>query len=414
MQTIPYCAKQWLIFRSFSTQGVEPDLLFFNIYFAPDQTMQPVRTYCKAMSKQAHFSPLAGSSNVDDSSPHFLSWVESPLFRELSSLRSFLYSCCIPHSASGHISARLLADLPQRVIVKSTPNFLLPTSIKTLYCILKALLVRRSKDRHYRKIQTELGDCANRIRILMRTLKADVIVELRIIRQSPLLPVLRDRFFNCLSRKILAREAFLQAAMQSHDIEDTESCSTFKEQIFDKITVVNLSANVSNIFQVPALGWGKAAYSPLRINHPIALKDITNRAKRGYSTQSTSLHLAPDSYSPKLTQRTLFFEFAPYRQDLLLDFRARAIMNVIGRARSISKANAIKAFALGPLNPTSNSRLGDLKSLCNRTYRMTPTEHSNHLAAMFFDTIFLFTVSTFLCQFSIMLLTWRRLHLLSM
>src|SRR5215216_2997189 len=196
-QLIMSPAKQWLSFPIASSQCVEAYLFLVYIYFASDEAMRPICTYFILSSEHYDTASLVSPPDVDDLSSHFCLIVSVPLTGELSSLRCRVLPCGFALVRCLDITVRSLLQCFNRSVLKSTPHFRLPQPVVALYGILQTMLSRRRKDRHNCEAQTNADHFAYRIWVLMRSLKAIVVVELSKRGQSYFTPMLDN---GCQSR----------------------------------------------------------------------------------------------------------------------------------------------------------------------------------------------------------------------
>ena len=136
-------SKHRLLVRYASSQRIEADGSPINIYFASNQAMYPLFIYSKLMPKHTHLSSIVGSPYVDEASVHFLLRVELPLGRKLLPLRCRLNPSCTSSMTCFYITRRLPLQTFQRVVLKSRPDFLLPSPVKTLEKSWKQVRSRR-------------------------------------------------------------------------------------------------------------------------------------------------------------------------------------------------------------------------------------------------------------------------------
>lgn len=369
-------------------QGVTAYLFLRYIYFAPDQTMQPIGGDLIASAQQRNSATIIGAPDVDNKTFHFCLFVPLPRLRKRAALGSAIYPLRVAFTQSRHILGGLRLQSGQTLVLKSAPNFFLPQSVIAFHRVLQPMLAWRRKGGHDSQTQTMTNYSADGIRVLMRSLKAIVVVELRIVGQAHCAPVLQQglqRHFGVIRRP---RKRGCQTAMQRYDIKDFDLSFTANEKSLDEITKVYFSTTIDNRGQVPAFWRRWPSYAAAVVERATPLEDTPDSSQRRYSTQITSLQLAQNCKRAKFTKRTLLSKFAAKSQYQFFRCVVAAISYSLWRARPVSKASSVESLAPGSLNPPCHRVPSDSKLSRDLPDRMTAPRQRHHFPPSFFQIVF--------------------------
>jgi len=105
--------------------------------------------------------------------------------------------------------------------MEALPDGLLPTAVEAFNGGLEACFAGGHKDRDHAKLEAGANDAADGVGILMRALKAGVVIELGIRRETNLRPALEDTFQGPRgSRSAWERPGGSESTMQGNGRED--------------------------------------------------------------------------------------------------------------------------------------------------------------------------------------------------
>src|SRR5436853_843558 len=332
-QLISCPPKQRLRAPIASSQAVEANLLLVYIHFAAHQTMTPVATDLILAAQHDDLPALIAATDVDDLSFHFCLIVALPLAGKLPPRGRAVAARGFASARRRHIARRLLLQPGEAGVLESRPHFGWPQPIVAFNPVLQAVLPGRRKHRRHAEIQTDPDHLADNIRVVMRSGKAGVIVELRIVGQADLAPMLENGCQSRLGGVGRRRKRAHQMTMQGNDIANFDLDAAPNEQPLDEVEFIQLRQAVGDLRQVPALGWRTTTNSSSVIQRPIALKDTTDGAQRRQGASPATAKLGADGDRAKLAEITLLFKLFAKRQHALLDFRRNAIGNLSRRAR---------------------------------------------------------------------------------
>src|SRR5881409_627110 len=138
-------------------------------------------------------------------------------------------------------------------MLKAEPDLLLPAAIVAFDRGLKATLARWSEHRRHAETQRHAHDAADDIAMLMRSLKACVVVELHIGWQTDGLPVLDERLDDrCSLDGACYGPGTDQRPVQRDHVEHLDLRPTFDVKAFDDVDLVEFSHASEQIGQIPS------------------------------------------------------------------------------------------------------------------------------------------------------------------
>ena len=226
--------------------------------------------------------------------------------------------------------------------------------------------------------------------MLVRALKARVIIELGIIGQPELAPMPQDRLSDGSGVDGRARPRAHQPPVQRDRVEDLHLRAPLDQQPRDDIEQVDLSEGGSHVGQIPAGGRSGTAHPAPGVQSPSALENPINRGQRGDVLAAPPEQLSANGGRPKLSQVTLFPQVAPNRQHPILHFSSHTVGRLPRPSRSVAEIDPIQAQILSSLEPSLNGKQADAEPLRHPAHRSAAANRSHHLATLLLGSAFLF------------------------
>ena len=357
------------------------------------QTVHPGFGNVERMTEEVHGAVAGRSTNIDDAAFGFGVEVQFPMFRERLAWRRVFPPSGVALQERRHEALRLGAQLSEGAEMKATPHFCAPASIKTFDAILEARLTRGRKDRHDAQTETTADDAADASGMLMRALKAGVVIELSEVGETPGTPMLKHGFHRGNRADARTGPGAWQRAEEGDDVEDLHQRPVLDGQVFEQVKAVEFGMAGGQIGEIPARRRGRVAATPVGIEDSMADQHTVNGAhgRAGPDTQATQF--AVNGGRPVFAQVTAILEFFPQVQDQCFEFGFEALRDSRIAGWPVREVHAVQAPGAGTRTPALNGAQADTEVSCNLPLRKATTDKGNHRSANLFgwDFCFMFT-----------------------
>jgi len=245
---------------------------------AADETMRPEWIEGKGMTEHGDRARIIGASEKHDAAAGRGLQVQLPPRRHGWTRGGGRETGRAAEARRGDEPIGAGVERRQRLVMEAAPDFRLPAPIEVLDGVLEPVLAWRCEDGDHTKTQTEAHDTAHHVPVLMRSLKARVIVKLGIRGKPHGSPVREECRHRRRRGEDRARPRANQAAMQRDAVEDFDIHAAPDNQAFHEIEAIELSPPGRHIGQVPPGRRRRAADAPLGIEDPPAFENAMDRA----------------------------------------------------------------------------------------------------------------------------------------
>lgn len=298
------------------TKAEAVDELGMKVEFAADQSMRPQRVDGEAIAEHAGAALIVGAADEDSDGrggPAETLW--RPGEAQGSGLLAILGLEVMGLDEAGGAAAQVGGG----GMVEALPDFCLPQGVEGFNLVLQAVFAGGSEDGGDAQGQAEDRDGAQTIGMMVRAVKAQVVVELGVGWQTMLPPVGQQRVASESSGDGGSQVAAAQASVQGDGVEDLDFGSAFDDETFDDIEAVQLVLGVSDVGQMPARRgrWAPEAAGPA--DQRVALEHIGDGGSAGQSLRARGLGAqgAQDGDRSELAQSVAVAEVVPQREDAL-------------------------------------------------------------------------------------------------
>src|SRR5678816_3841737 len=155
--------------------------------------MGPFGANTEAVAEQLNGGGVVGASDVDHPAAQRLVKVQRPTFRELTARRSSLCTDCSSTTLCSNVRVRATLECQQRDVVEPVPHLRLPVAVVALDGTLEARLPWRNEDRNDPEAEAQPRDASEGVTVVMGTLEARVVIELRVSGKPHLAPMLDEK-----------------------------------------------------------------------------------------------------------------------------------------------------------------------------------------------------------------------------
>jgi hypothetical protein len=263
----------------------------------------------------------------------------------------------------------------------AVPNFELPEIVVAFDFSLEPRLARWSKDRHDPRTETQMDQASQTTGLLVRALKARVIVKLGETRSAKSTPMRFQTGEGVFRREGGTRPGNSQAAIEGNAVEDFHRRDAFDGQTFDEIKGVEFSVTVGQLWQIPTR-WRRWAALTRANNHALPGQDPGDRALRRQRRNFLFLKVAEDSGGTKFAQRGMSFEPEPRREYALLNAKRSPILGFWISARGILPITPIESFSFGAVKPFKSRAQTDVEPSRDGAERSATTQSGNNEPAL--------------------------------
>src|SRR5262245_5792776 len=364
-----------------AAEGMEGDPTCGQVELRTDQAMDPGRRDRIGPAQDVRLPVVVGSTEKDHAALQGALQVQGPADRERPAGRR--------RGAAGSASAAQGLDVlsglglqrRERGVFESRPDLALPAAIEVLDRRLKASLPRRHKDWHDVEAQTDAGDSADTVRVLVRPPKAAVVVELRVGRSPDTGPMLDQRFHRHFRGDLATRPRRRQAAMQRDGGQYLDIRATPDYQTSHDVEAIEFRHALCDGWQVPPAGRGRPSQPSEAIQGAAALQNTPNGANRGHSWLQEPLQFAVNGPRAVLAQVAGLLQPAPQAQDQLLEVGRDPIRGGPAATRPVLPGRTVQPLLACSIHPPLDRRQTDLMRAGHGSHRDPTTDRLHHLAA---------------------------------
>jgi len=374
--------------RFSSSQAVEADLFAGEIDFGSNESMGPEGINEVAMAEQFEFTALIGAAQEDDHSPERALQVERPVVRKSASLRSGVEAWCCATTSGVDEAPRAVGQGGEILVLKASPDFVLPAAVVVLDGRLEAGLSRRGEDRSDVELETKSRDASEGIGPLMGALEDRVVVELDVPGKSVFAPVLDEHFDREFGSPGGFDPTGTEATMQADAIEDHDVGSTTNDEPFHEVEAVELDLTGCDAWQIPPLGRGRAADSSASIQGTTPEENSADGAQGGDALDAALLESSMNGSRAELSEVAGLLELFAEPQDEILEMGRRSASGPSSTAWRITPDHPIKSLTAGTSNPVLNGSQTDMKFPLNISERSSTANRRNHPPPSRFNTVF--------------------------
>src|SRR5438132_4106738 len=207
--------KQRLELWIATTQGIKANSLLREVDVATDQSVRPVLVNGVTAAEKIDSTVLIAAPNEDQRPAQWISGIPGEVCGDSASCRTQFTTMCCFDAMGFYVVCRDATQGGDTRAVVTLPNLALPQAIETFDGILQAWLPGRRKDRNDAQRQTQAGDAAHGVGIVMRPLEHIVVVKLGVVGEPVQSPARQQRPYGA-GRSALQHEPGVgQCAIQA-------------------------------------------------------------------------------------------------------------------------------------------------------------------------------------------------------
>ena len=376
-----------LLVRLSSSEAVEADLVVGQVDFDAEETMYPERINLESGQEDLDGAGFVGAAQEDDGSPERALEIQFPFLRKGTTNRSGVETWCGPDSSSSDKTIRPLDEVLEIVVLKACPDLGLPTTVVALNGGLEAGLFMRREDRCHAQLQTEPSDAAEGVAIDPIALEDGVVVELGILGQTVLTPVINERFDRECGPPGRAHPAAAETSMETDAVEDHDVGAAADHEAFHEIEAVQFGLTTGDARQIPAFGRRGPANSYASVESTAAAEDPTNGPRGGDPFNAASQKFAMNGSGAKFTEIAEQLELRSDAEDQVLDALRGGPGGSSSAARGIREVDAVESLSSRPSYPFLNRCQRHPKLLRHSPHRPPPLHRSHHSLPPQFDRV---------------------------
>ena len=293
-----------------------------------------------------------------------------------------------PATYGRHVLVRLRKQLPPRLEPEAVPNLGLPASIVALDGSLKSGFSQRCEDHRDSQAKAQSRYSPHSIRMSVRSLKNGVVVELGVVGQAELTPVLQQGVEGRFRRDFRPWPRSNQSAMQRDAVEHLDAVAALNDKSFHDVEAIQFGSPPGQLWQVPTGRRRRPASSFATVQRPAPVENTANSTHRGNVATSTPGQLPVDSIPAELPQSTLFLQLASHGEDYVLTV-LRRLVNRLGTSWwPVREVHSIEPVVPGMGHPLLHRPQRDSKLSSNLPHRLPSTNRLDHLATTWLLTVF--------------------------
>jgi hypothetical protein len=349
--------------------------------------MSPKRIDLDRVRQEVDLPALGCPPHKDDLTAWMLLQIQLPRFGERPAWRRSSEACRGSHADRGHMALGSFGQGGERLVMKPSPHFPLPTTVPVFHTGLEPRFLHRGKHRHDVEAQTEPHHATDTVTVLVRPLKRRVVVELGVRREPKSAPVGGQPLDHVTRSHRGTRPRRTQAAVQRNPGQDFDVGAAANHQPFDDIEAVEFRTSGRDLRQIPTARRCGPADTALAIKGAATFQNPADRANRGHRGMVTCEQLATDCERPVLAEVAGLFERSAQLQHQILGGPIGSIQ-LPGTMRPISPGHPVQTVVTGAADPALNRRRADVISLRDRAQRASGANGSYHLVSSVRSSIF--------------------------
>lgn len=364
-----------------ATQAETLNALGAEVDFTTDEAMGPVRVDLEAMGQDAGAAVFVGTA---DENGRGLRGDRKAFWGPVDAPGSAVLAVLGLEVVSLHEAVGAPPQLVRRGVVEAFPDLGLPEVVERLDLVLEAMFAGWREDGSDAQAQAEEGDGAEAIGVVVRAVKAQVVVELGVGGQAMLAPVKQQGVAGELGGDGGSQEAAAKAAVQGDRVEDLDFRAPLDDQSFDHIQGVQFGVALRDLGQMPTRGRGWAAQTPRGADQRMTLEDVgdARSAGQGWRRCGSDAQGPQDGHRSEFAQGVAMAEVMAQREDLLDEGggeSARAAMRTTG---AVVELEAVQALLAGAVDPILDVGKGHAEAARDFAQRQPPSRQTDDLAAM--------------------------------
>jgi hypothetical protein len=253
----------------------------------------------------------------------------------------------------GDEAVRTVAQLSGIGVVEAFPHFGLPEVVERFNLVLDTMFAGRGEDRRDSQGETKERNRTEPIRMVVRAVKTEVVVELSVSGQAVCAPVSEQRDLSEIRGDGGGEKAAAQPAVQGDRIEDLDLADILDDEPLDDIEGVQFNLAVGDCGKVPTRRRWSAADPTGNADQAVALEYIGNAgaawqrlAGPGLRPQGTE-----DGEGPKFPQGVPMAESMPQGEDPVNKLAGERRWAATRAARLVPEGHAMQALAPSVANP---------------------------------------------------------------
>ena len=225
--------------------------------------MVPERINTIGASLDLDMPTVVRSTQIDDGAFKGALVVRLPVLWERTSRRSGFHAWCRPVAHGARKTIGAILNSLMILMEKAEPDSDLPATVEVLDEGLEAGLVGRCKDGDDIELQAESDHTTEGVTKLTCPAKDRVVVELDIVWETVLPPMINERFCGEVRGPRRSYPSATQSSVQADPRQNVHGRTTAKTKVFDEIETVEFALLCSNAGQVPAF-WRRRTTTPPR------------------------------------------------------------------------------------------------------------------------------------------------------
>lgn len=328
--------------------------------FATNEAMFPKRIHLEAVGQEADAALVIGAADEDDLGG---SANRQPIWRPVEARRCSLLTLLGFEVMGGDEAVGTEAQLGAVGVAKAFPDLGLPEVVEGLALVLEAMLAGRSEDGRDSQGQAEEGDGTEAIGMVMRPVKAQIVVERSVGGQAVRTPVGQQRILGELGGDGGVEETAAKAAVQGDGVEDLDFADRLNDAPLDNIKGVQLGPGRRDIGQVPARRGRGPTPATGALDEALALEDVGQGGPTGQWLVGRRLGAqgAEDGDRAVFPQDVAVAESVAPADDAFDDLSREGVWRLLGTVRTVQEIDPVESASARSRDPVLDVGEGETK-----------------------------------------------------
>jgi hypothetical protein len=370
-----------------SSESIETDLLPGKIDLDADETMWPEGVNQESAQEDLDGALFVSAAQEDDGSLERPLEIEFPVLRKGLTWGSGLDAWCGPGACGLHKAIRPLPEVLEIFVFKAPPDLGLPAAVVALNRGLEARLFMGCEDRDDTQLQAEPCDAAEGVAIDPIPLEDGVVVELGIVWQTVLAPVIKERFDRESGPPKGSHPAPAETSMQADAVEDHDVGTPTDDEAFHEVEAVEFRLPSGDARQIPAFGRRGMTNSCPSIESTAPQEDATDGASGGDPLDSPLQKFVLNGSGAEFTEVAEQLEVPSDPEDQVLHAFRGGPRGPSSAAWRIREVDAIESLSARPSHPFLNRCQSHAKLPRHRSQRSSALNCRHHPLPQKFNTL---------------------------
>ena len=362
------------------SQGEEPDPVMVKVEFSSHEPVTPAPSDRERPPENLGSARRVGSSQEEDVSPEGVVERRQGSRGKRPSGGSRIDSKSVSLVQGTEELVGATSESYQLGMVEAIPDGPFPTAVERLDRRLKSGFSRRREHRGDAEAEAPTNHATKDLREVVGSLEAGVVVELGVMGQTYIAPMIDQGLFNERCGGPLGRQGHRKPAVVRDPRQHVDERTVLNLELDNQVEAVELDPTRREAWEIPTTGRGGPSLSPATVERAVALENPIDRSDAG-RRHALDREFATDGVPSVLAQGARHAKLSTYAQDRALDPTRRAIRRCARPVRPIPPVDTIEPPPARTIDSEQDRRMNHPEATSHRPDGLTPTHGRHHQLA---------------------------------